>query len=121
MKNIINWTKKIKFLQRLFIVGLEIILVLATVNLPLANAESLNPEKAAQKSEQAADTIVQNEQKENVKQRFQVGEEGSQLIDKAREHAQDKLKSLADETREKKKSGESLPPDKYLFMKKMQR
>lgn len=122
MKTVISLSKKIKIRQVLLILGLQFILLLSTVSLPQkAVAEPLNLEKAAQKTERAADKIVQDDQKENVKQKFGQKEEGSELIDKAREHAQDKLKSLANETREKKNTGESLPPDKELFLKKMQR
>ncbi|ACK73414.1 hypothetical protein PCC7424_5062 [Gloeothece citriformis PCC 7424] len=103
-------------------IGLSIVLLLSLLILPhQVFAAPLNPEKASQKTERAADIIVQDNQKENVKRQFGLNEHGSELVDKARDRANEKLKSLADKTRERQNTGESIPPDQKLFLEKMER
>ncbi|PSF34545.1 hypothetical protein C7H19_18435 [Aphanothece hegewaldii CCALA 016] len=82
-------------------------------------AETINPEKAAQKVEKAAEKIDQDNQKDTTKDTYGQYEESNEMIDKAREKAKEKLESMANTVKESPKPQEALPPSQNNFIKKV--
>jgi hypothetical protein len=76
---------------------------------------AVNADSAAQKAEKASEKV---RKEDAIKTKFGETEEGDRLIDKARDTAQDKLKNLAEKS---KNEGdlESLPPHEQNFLEKL--
>ncbi len=76
---------------------------------------SVNADAAAQKAEKASEKV---RQEDSIKTKFGETEEGDRLIDKARDTAQDKLKSLAKKAKNERDL-ESLPPHEQNFLENL--
>jgi hypothetical protein len=77
---------------------------------------AVNADAAAQKAEQASEKV---RQEDAIKTKFGETEEGDRLIDKARDTAQDKLKALAEKSKNERDL-ESLPPHETNFLENLQ-
>ncbi|MCU0534061.1 MAG: hypothetical protein MUD14_09210 [Hydrococcus sp. Prado102] len=76
---------------------------------------AVNTDAAAQKAEKASEKV---RQEDSIKTKFGETEEGQQMIDKARETAQEKLKTLAEKSKNKRDL-ESLPPNEQNFLENL--
>lgn len=120
MKTIKTWLKSIDFCKTALTIVLFFTLLLNNFGISQkVLAKTINPEKAAQKVEKAADKIVQDEQKDTTKDTYGQSKESNEMIDKAREKAKDKLESMANTVKEAPKPQEALPPSQNNFIKKV--
>ncbi len=83
------------------------------INQPVLARESY-PEKL----ERAGNKIVEDKEKEGTKELFGQTSQGDELIDKARDVAQDKLKNLAREAKKDEQGRANLSPSEKSFIKK---
>jgi hypothetical protein len=103
---------------------LEKLLFISLLCLTIAFGVSLNTDNALAKSDlptqqvkKAADAIVQDEDKNRAKEIYFKGSPGgSEVIDKAREVAREKLENLADKA--ERVPDEALPKSQRSFMNK---
>lgn len=120
MKTLKNWLKSINFCRTVLTLVLFFTLLLNNFGISQkVLAETINPEKAAQKVEKAADKITQDGQKDPTKDTYGQYEESNKMIDTAREKAKDKLESLANTVKETPNPQEALPPSQNNFIKKV--
>ncbi|MBR8829619.1 MAG: hypothetical protein Cpurp_00270 [Chlorogloea purpurea SAG 13.99] len=82
------------------------------------NDSVLAAQSPPEKLEEAADKIVENKEKEGAKKIFGQTYKGDELIDKARDVAQDKLQNLAQEARKDERGEANLSPSEKSFIKK---
>lgn len=83
-------------------------------------AASLNSKSTVQQAEKASEKIVEKQDIEETSKVLGQQESGTELIQKAREHASEKIKGLANEVKEKPNPDESLPPSKKGFLKNLE-
>jgi hypothetical protein len=83
-------------------------------------AASLNSQSTAQQAEKASEKILENQNIEETNKGFGQEESGTEVIQKARENASEKLKGMAKEVKEKPNPEESLPSSKKGFLKNVE-
>lgn len=94
--------------------SIAVILSIATIAFNSTAIADTNYDKAADTAKTAADRVVEQD---DVKSRFGKTPNGDELLDNARNKANQKLESLSEEA---KSSDESLPHSKRLFLRNLE-
>ncbi|MBE9168230.1 hypothetical protein IQ238_12130 [Pleurocapsales cyanobacterium LEGE 06147] len=122
MRSPIPFFQNQRIRQIIKILVLPIILFVFMVSLSNQKvfAASLNSESTAQQAEKASEKILEDRDIEETNKGFGQEESGTELIQKARESASEKLKNMANEVKEKPNPDESLPSSKKGFLKNVE-
>lgn len=122
MRSLISLFQNQKIRQTIWILVLPIILLVMMFSLSNEKviAASLNSQSTARQAEKAAEKIVEDKNIEETNKVFGQEENGTELIQKARENASEKLKGMANEVKEKPNPDESLPSSKKGFLKNVE-
>ncbi len=122
MRSLVSLFQSRKMRQIIQILVLPMILLVMMVSLSNEKvfAASLNSQSTAQQAEKASEKILEKQDIEQTNKGFGQEENGTEVIQKARENASEKLKGMAEEVKEKPNPDESLPPSKKGFLKNVE-